>query len=152
MAAVPGFKSSCQSSSAAPFQNPPKISYTFQHPCILPAYWAAIVSLGRCGPMVWSQSSLSAQVTVTGWGELPPSYILGGSRFHPPGSKHGHSYLTYLCNQLKVIDMLNDHARGYLQSCCCTKQLLMALLHVSHPPAQTGGGEGILYLIFSNIS
>ena len=28
--------------------------------------------------------------------ELPPSYILGGSHSHPPGSKPGHSYLTYL--------------------------------------------------------
>ena len=27
-------------------------------------------------------------------GELLPSYILGGIRSHPPGSKHGHSYLT----------------------------------------------------------
>ena len=45
-------------------------------------------------------------------GELPPSYILGGSHFHPPGSKQGHSYLTCPWNQLKVIDVLNDHARG----------------------------------------
>ena len=29
-------------------------------------------------------------------GELPPSYIMGGSHSHPPGSKHGHSYSTYL--------------------------------------------------------
>ena len=28
-------------------------------------------------------------------GELPPSYILGGSHSHPPGSKHSHSCLTY---------------------------------------------------------
>ena len=45
-------------------------------------------------------------------GELLPSYILGGSHSHLPGSKHGHSYLTHPWNWLKVIDMLNDHARG----------------------------------------
>ena len=44
--------------------------------------------------------------------------------------------------------MLNNHSRGQLQSCCCTKQLSMALLHVSHYPAQTGGGEDILYIFF----
>ena len=82
-------------------------------------------------------------------GELPPSYILGGSDSHPPGSKRGHSYLTYLWNQLKVIDMLNDHARGKLQSCCYPKQFWMTLLHVSLPPAQACGGEGILYIFFS---
>ena len=26
------------------------------------------------------------------------------------------------------------------------EQLSMALLHVSHPPAQTGGGEDIIYI------
>ena len=28
-------------------------------------------------------------------GELPPSYLLGGSHSYLPGSKHCHSYLTY---------------------------------------------------------
>ena len=42
--------------------------------------------------------------------------------------------------------MLNDGSRGYLQNCCYVKQLSMALLHVSHPPAQTCGGEDILYI------
>ena len=81
-------------------------------------------------------------------GELPPSYILGWSHSHLPGSKHGHSYLTYPWNQLKVIDMLNDCSRGYPQNCCYSKQLSMALLHASHPPAQSGGGEDILYIFF----
>ena len=60
MAAGPRFKSQCPSSFAAPFPTPPTVSYTCQHPRILPAYWAAIVSLGRCGPMAWSQSSPSS--------------------------------------------------------------------------------------------
>ena len=45
-------------------------------------------------------------------GELTPSYNLGGSHSYPPGSKLGHSHLTYLWDQLKFIDTLNDHARG----------------------------------------
>ena len=36
-AAMPGFKSQRQSSSAAPFPTPPTISYTCQHPRLLPA-------------------------------------------------------------------------------------------------------------------
>ena len=44
--------------------------------------------------------------------------------------------------------MLNDRSRGYLQGCCYTKQLSMALLHASHPPAQTCGDEDILYVFF----
>ena len=55
-----GFKSQRQSSSAAPFLSPPTISYTCQLSRIHPLYWAAIVSLGRCGPMAWSQSSPSS--------------------------------------------------------------------------------------------
>ena len=42
--------------------------------------------------------------------------------------------------------MLNDHSRGYLQNCCYSKQLSVALLHASHPPAQTCGGEDIRYI------
>ena len=42
--------------------------------------------------------------------------------------------------------MLNDHARGYMHSCCYTKELWMALLHVSLSPAQACGGEDILYI------
>ena len=42
--------------------------------------------------------------------------------------------------------MLNDHSSGYLQNRCYSKQLSMALLHVSHPPAQTCGAEDILYI------
>ena len=56
-------------------------------------YWAAIVSLG----MAWSQSFRSSHTgSHCNQGELLPSYILGGSHSRLPGSKHGHSYLTYL--------------------------------------------------------
>ena len=81
MAAVPGFKSQCQSSSAAPFLIPPTISYTCQHSLFFQLYWAAIVSPGRCGPMAWSQSSPSSHtgtvtrgscLPVTSWVEVTP--------------------------------------------------------------------------------
>ena len=44
--------------------------------------------------------------------------------------------------------MLNDCSRGYLQNYCYSNQLSGALLHVSYPPAQTCGGEDILYIFF----
>ena len=43
-------------------------------------------------------------------GELLSGYIWGGSHWHVPDWKQGHSYFTYLWNQLKVIDVLNDRA------------------------------------------
>ena len=42
--------------------------------------------------------------------------------------------------------MLNDRSRGSLQNCCYSKQLSIALLHASHPLAQTCGGEVIIYI------
>ena len=60
MAAMPGFKSQHQSSSAAPFPTPPIISYTCQHSLFFQLYWAAKVSPGRRGPMARSQSSPSS--------------------------------------------------------------------------------------------
>ena len=84
MAAAPGFKSQHQSSSAAPFPTPPTISYTCQHSLFFQLYWAAIVSLGRCGPMAWSQSSPSSHAgpvtrgscfPVTSWVEVTPSSL-----------------------------------------------------------------------------
>ena len=35
--------------------------------------------------------------------------------------------------------MVNDHSRGYLQNCCYSKQLSMALLHASHPQIRLVG-------------
>ena len=81
MAATPGFKSQCQSSSAAPFLTPATITYTCQHSLFFQLYWAAIVSLGRCGPMAWSQSSLNSHASsvtrgscfpVRSWVEVTP--------------------------------------------------------------------------------
>ena len=112
MAAEPGFKSQRQSSSAAPFPTPPTISYTCQHSLVLPALLGCQSKSGQVWPhgMEPIFSKLSHRCCIQG--ELLPSYISCGNHSHLPGSKLGHSHLTYLWNQLKVIDMLNDHARG----------------------------------------
>ena len=60
MTAAPGFKSQCQSSSAAPFLTPPTISYTCQHPHILPALLGCHSKSRQVWPMVWSHSSPSS--------------------------------------------------------------------------------------------
>ena len=62
-------------------------------PVFFQIYWGAIVSLGRCGPMAWSQSSPSSHTgSVTRGSCLLTSWVEVTSI--PPGSKHGHSYLT----------------------------------------------------------
>ena len=79
-------------------------------PVFFQVYWAAIVRQAWPHSMEPIISKLSCRCC--NHGELPPSYIMGWSHSHLPGSKHGHGYLTYPWNQLKVIDMLNDHARN----------------------------------------
>ena len=152
MAAMPGFKYQRQFSSATPFPTPPTISYTCQHSCILLALLGCHSESGEA----WAHGVETIICKLSrrhyNQGELPPSYIMGWSHSHLPGSEHGHSYLTFLWNQLKVIDMLNGCSRGYMQKCCYSKQYSMALLHSSHSPDQTCGGEDILniyiFLIF----
>ena len=111
MAATPRFKSQRQSSSVAPFWTPPTISYTCQHSHILPGLLGCHSKSGQVWPHAMGPIFSKLSHRCCNQGELPPSYILGGSHSHPPGSKHGHSYLTYLWNQLKAIDMLNDYSR-----------------------------------------
>ena len=118
---------------------------------IFPAFLGCHSKSGQAWPYGVEPIIFKLLCRLCNQGELPPSYILDGSNSHLPCSKHSHSYLTYLWNQLKVIDMLNDCSRGYLQNCCYAKQLSMALLHVSHPPVQTCGGGGWgcpIFLIF----
>ena len=71
-AAAPRFKSQRQSSSAAPHPTPPTITYTCQHSLSFQIYWAALVSLGRCGPKAWSQSSPSSHIGAVTWGRCLP--------------------------------------------------------------------------------
>ena len=145
MVDVPGFKSQSQSSSAAPFPTPPTTGHSCQHSHIFPALLGCHSKSGQVWPCGVEPIISKLLCRLCNQGELPPSYIRGWSHSHPSGSKYSHSCLTYLWNQLKVIDMLNDRSRGYLQNCCYSK-LSMALIHVSHPPAQTCGGEDIPYI------
>ena len=67
-------------------------------PIFFQLYWATIVSLGRCVPRAWSQSSPSSHAgagTVTRGSCLPVMVHLGWKSLPSPGSKHGHSYLIY---------------------------------------------------------
>ena len=96
MAAVPRFKSQHPSSFAAPFLTPPTISYTCQHPRILPALLGCQSKSWQVWPFGMEPIISKLSCRPCNQGELLPSPILGGICYHPPGSKHGHSYLTYL--------------------------------------------------------
>ena len=85
MAAASGFKSQCQSSSAAPFPTPATISSTCQHSHILPALLGCRRKSGQAWPRGMEPVFSKLSPKHCNRGELPPSYILGGSRFHPPG-------------------------------------------------------------------
>ena len=77
------------------FQLLPQSATPASIPIFFQLFWAAVVSLGRHGPVAWSKSSPRSHAGCCNQGELLPSYILGGSHSHLPGSKHYHSYLTY---------------------------------------------------------
>ena len=96
MAAGPRFKSQRPSSFAAPFPTPPIVSYTCQHPCILPALLRCHSKSGQVWPHGVEPIISKLSHRPCNQGEFLPSPTLGGIRFHPPGSKQGHSYLTYL--------------------------------------------------------
>ena len=112
VAAKPGFKSQRQSFSVAPFLTSPTIGHSCQHSRTFPALLGCHSKSGQLWPCGVEPIISKLLRRLCNQGELPPSYIMGWSHSHPPGSKHGHSCLTYPWNQLKVIDMLNDHARG----------------------------------------
>ena len=95
MAAGPRFKSQCPSSFAAPFLTPPTVSYTCQHPSILPALLGCHSKFGQVWPHGVEPIISKLSHKPCNQGELLPSPILGGIWSHPPGSKHGHSYLTH---------------------------------------------------------
>ena len=95
MAAGPRFKSQRPSSFAAPFLTPPTVSYTCQHSCILPALLGCHSKSGQVWPHGVEPIISTLSRRPCNQGELLPSPILGGIWSHPPGSKHGHSYLTH---------------------------------------------------------
>ena len=96
MAAAPRFKSQRPSSFEAPFPTPPTVSYTCQHPRILPALLGCYSKSGQVWPHGVEPIISKLSRRPCNQGELLPSPILGGIWSHPPGSKHGHSYSTYL--------------------------------------------------------
>ena len=93
MAATPGFKSQHQSSSAAPFPTPPTISYTCQHSLILPVLLGSHSKSGQVWPHGVEPIITKLSSSCCNQGELLPSYILGGSHSHVPGSKHATAIL-----------------------------------------------------------
>ena len=95
MAAAPRFKSQRPSSFAAPFLTPPIVSYTCQHPHILPALLGCQSKSGQMWPHGMEPIISKLSHRPCNQGELLPSPTLGGSHSHLPGSKQGHSYLTY---------------------------------------------------------
>ena len=95
MAAAPRFKSQHPSSFAAPFPTPPTISYTCQHPRILPALLGCHSKSGQVWPHGLEPIISTLSRRPCNQGVLLPSPILGGSHSHSPGSKHGHCYLTH---------------------------------------------------------
>ena len=95
MAAGPRLKSQRPSSFAAPFLTPPTVSYTCQHPCILPALLGCHSKSGQVWPHGMEPIISTLSRRPCNQGELLRSPILGGIWSHPPGSKHGHSYLTH---------------------------------------------------------
>ena len=81
MAAAPRFKSQHPSSFAAPFPTPPTVSYTCQHPRILPALLGCHSKSGQVWPHGVSQSSPSSHAgpvtrgscfPVPSWVEVTP--------------------------------------------------------------------------------
>ena len=85
MAAGPRFKSQCPSSFAAPFPTPPTVSYTCQHPRILPAVLGCHSKSGQVWPHGMEPIISKLSRRPCNQGELLPSAILGGIRSHPPG-------------------------------------------------------------------
>ena len=77
MAAVPGFKSQCQSSSSSPFPTPPTICYTGQHPHISPAFLSCHSKYRQTWPSGVEPIISKLSHRRCNQGELPPSYITG---------------------------------------------------------------------------
>ena len=107
MVGAPGFKSQSQSFSDAPFPTPLTIAHSCQHSRIFPALLSCHSKSRQAWPCGVEPIISNLSRKLCNQEELPPSYIMGWSHSHPPGSKHGHSYLTYLWNQLKITDTLN---------------------------------------------
>ena len=84
------------SSPPKPGGPPPPVSYTCQHPRLLPALLGCQSKSGQVWPHGMEPIISTLSRRPCNQGELLPRPILGGSHSHLPGSERGHSYLTYL--------------------------------------------------------
>ena len=75
--------------------------YICQQSRILPALLGCHSKSGEVWPHGMEPIFSKVSHRCCNQGQLLPSYILDGSQFHPPGSKRGHSYLTYPLKQVK---------------------------------------------------
>ena len=75
----------------------PQLATAAGIPRFLQLSWAAVVTPGRCGPVVWRQSSPSSYAGSITRGVAPQLHFRWKSIPSPwLKTKHGHSYLTYL--------------------------------------------------------
>ena len=81
------FKSQHQSSCDVPFPTPPTISHSCQHFHIFLALLGCQSNSGQVRPCGEEPIISKLLRRHCNQGELPPSYILGWSYSHPPGSK-----------------------------------------------------------------
>ena len=95
MAAARRFKSQRPSSFATPFPTPPTISYTCQHPSILPALLGCHSKSRQVWPHGMEPIFSKFSRRHCNQGELLPSSILVKVTCIPLAQSGGHSYLTH---------------------------------------------------------
>ena len=143
MAAKPGFKSQRQSSSAAPSPTPPTIGYTCQRSSIFPAFLGCHSESGRAWPRGVGPILSKLSHRPCNQGELPPSYLLGGSHSHPAGSKHDwlfnipvkpvtiYRYVKWPCQRLAAKLAMQNNSQ-WPCSMCPIPQFRPARVRTSH--------------------
>ena len=77
LAASPGFKSQCQSSSVAPFLTPPTIGHSCQHSHIPPALLGCHSKSRQVWPCGVEPIISKVLCRLCNQGELTPSYVMG---------------------------------------------------------------------------
>ena len=109
MAAVPGFKSQRQSSSAAPSLTPSTISYTCQHSHIFPAFLGCHSKSRQVWPHGVEPIISKLSRRLCNQGKLPPSYI-GSKSLPSPWLKAWPLFNVSMKPVIKRTDKRNDHA------------------------------------------
>ena len=111
-------------------------------------YWAAIVSLGRCGPMAWSQSSPSSHAgPVTGG--VASQYHLGWNLVPSPWLKAWAQLFNISMKPVKGYRCVKWPHQGLVAKLLLPKTALNGPVScVPSPLAQACGGEDILHTFF----